>query len=164
MAMVSGNGRIVSARRMPAARPVRAARETRRVSVVPHHRPMTRVLRGVAMTVRGDTPAHADLRSRVLGVTLVSIAVDVVAACIAWAFEHGHGEITTFGNALFWTTTQLLTVSSQFPNPLTTGGKALDVVLELYAIVVVTSVAGAFASFFHHRTLERREHEAKPPG
>jgi hypothetical protein len=134
------------------------------VSVVPHRRPVSRVLRGVRMTVRGETPAHADLRSRVMGVTVVSIVVDLIAAGLAWAFEHGHGEIGTFGNALFWTTTQLLTVSSQFPNPLTTGGKALDVVLELYAIVVVTSVAGAFASFFHRRTFERREHGAKSPG
>jgi hypothetical protein len=129
-----------------------------------HHRPVSRVLRGVAMTARGATPAHADLRSRVLGVTVLSIAVDLCAAGVAWAFEHGHGEITTFGNALFWTSTQLLTVSSQFPNPLTTGGKVLDVLLELYAIVVVTSVAGAFASFFHHRGIERREHAAKAPG
>ena len=134
------------------------------MSEVPHHRPVRRVLRGLAMTVRGATPAHAELRSRVVGVTIVSIVVDLVAACVAWALEHGHGEITTFGNALFWTTTQLLTVSSQFPNPLTTGGKVLDVLLELYAIVVVTSVAGAFASFFHRRALERRPHAAKSPG
>ena len=34
------------------------------------------------------------------------------------------------------------------------GGKLLDVLLELYAIVVVTSVAGAFASFFHRRSAQ----------
>jgi hypothetical protein len=114
------------------------------------------------MTLRAQTPAHADLRSRILGVTLVSVALDLLAAALAWGFERHHGEITTFGDALFWTTTQMLTVSSQFPNPLTTGGKVLDVFLELYAIVVVTSVAGAFASFFHHRGIERRSH-ADPP-
>jgi hypothetical protein len=93
------------------------------------HHPVMRVLRGVRMTLRAETAAHAELRH--------------------------HGEITTFGNALFWTTTQMLTVSSQFPNPLTTGGKILDVLLEIYALVVVTSVAGAFASFFHHRFREQ---------
>jgi hypothetical protein len=107
------------------------------------------------MTARGETDAHAELRSRIAGVIVISIVLDLVAGGIAYAFEHGHGEVTTFGNALFWTTTQLLTVSSQFPNPLTTGGKILDVALELYAVVVVTSVAGAFASFFHRRTRER---------
>ena len=116
---------------------------------------MLRVLRGLRMTVRAETDAHAELRSRVLGVVLVSVVLDLLAASVGWAFERGHGEITSFGNALFWTTTQLLTVSSQFPNPLTTGGKLLDVALEVYAIVVVTSVAGAFASFFHRRSGER---------
>jgi hypothetical protein len=107
------------------------------------------------MTVRAETGAHAELRSRVTGVTLISMVLDLVAGGIAYALEHGHGEITSFGNALFWTTTQLLTVSSQFPNPLTPGGKILDVFLELYAMVVITSVAGAFASFFHRRSRER---------
>jgi hypothetical protein len=107
------------------------------------------------MTLRAETAAHAELRSRILGVTVLSVALDLVAAGGAWAFERHHGEITTFGNALFWTTTQMLTISSQFPNPLTTGGKVLDIALELYAIIVVTSVAGAFASFFHRRTHER---------
>jgi flagellar basal body-associated protein FliL len=107
------------------------------------------------MTATAETDAHAELRSRIVGVTLISIVLDLVAGGIGYAFEHGRGEITTFGNALFWTTTQLLTISSQFPNPLTTGGKILDVALELYAMVVITSVAGAFASFFHRRSNER---------
>jgi len=108
------------------------------------------------MTVRGATPAHADLRSRVLGLTLLSVVLDLAAAGAALGLERGRGEIHTFGDALFWTTTQMLTVSSQFPNPLTTGGKILDVALELYAVVVVTSVAGVFASFFHRRHLETK--------
>jgi hypothetical protein len=107
------------------------------------------------MTVTAETDAHAELRSRIVGVTLISIVLDLVAGGIGYALEHGHGEITTFGNALFWTTTQLLTISSQFPNPLTTGGKILDVALEVYAMVVITSVAGAFASFFHRRSHDR---------
>jgi hypothetical protein len=130
--------------------------------VADHHRPVRRVLRGVGMTARAATPAHADLRSRIMGVTVISIVLDLVCAGLAWTMERHHGEITTFGNALFWTTTQMLTVSSQFPNPLTTGGKILDVFLELYAIVVVTSVAGAFASFFHRRSTERASHQAAP--
>jgi hypothetical protein len=117
---------------------------------------MLRVLRGLRMTLRAETDAHAELRSRIVGVVLISVVLDLIAAGVGYAFEHGHGEITSFGNALFWTTTQLLTVSSQFPNPLTTGGKLLDVALEVYALVVITSVAGAFASFFHARTRERK--------
>jgi hypothetical protein len=125
--------------------------------MVPMNRPLRRVAHGFLATLRGATPEHQDLRSRIAGVTAVSIVLDLIAAGAAWHFEHGKGEITTFWNALFWTTTQMLTVSSQFPNPLTTGGKFLDVALELYAVVVITTVAGTFASFFHRRTRRRVE-------
>jgi hypothetical protein len=40
---------------------------------------------------------------------------------------------------------QLLTVPSQIKNPLISSGKIVDVGLELWAIFVVTAVAGSFA-------------------
>jgi hypothetical protein len=49
---------------------------------------------------------------------------------------------------LFFTTVQLLTVSSQIKNPLTPWGRVVDVVLELWAVVVVAGSAGAIATFF----------------
>jgi len=51
-------------------------------------------------------------------------------------------------DAFFFTTVQLLTVSSQMPNPVTTGGRIVDIVLELTALCLVTGIAGVFASFF----------------
>jgi voltage-gated potassium channel len=82
-----------------------------------------------------------------LGVTLL---VDVIGAVLAWRFErHAHGtEIHGFGDALFFSTVQLLTVSSQLKNPLTAAGRIVDVVLEVWAIVVVASIGGSFAAFF----------------
>ena len=45
--------------------------------------------------------------------------------------EHGAPDaFTTYFAALFWTTTQLLTVSSPLPNPERALTKVLDVVLE----------------------------------
>jgi hypothetical protein len=43
---------------------------------------------------------------------------------------------------------QLLTVSSQIRNPLTTAGRIVDVGLEIWAVVVVASIGGSFAAFF----------------
>ncbi len=43
---------------------------------------------------------------------------------------------------------QLLTVSSQIKNPLTTGGRIVDVFLEVWVVLVVAGSAGAIASFF----------------
>jgi hypothetical protein len=126
------------------------------VDRAPDHRPLRRVMHGVMDVATAATPVHHTLRNRIAGIVMVSAVVDVLAGMAAWHFEHGKGEITTLWNALFWTTTQMLTVSSQFPNPLTTGGKLLDVALQVYAVTVVTSVAGAFASFFHARSLHLR--------
>jgi hypothetical protein len=43
---------------------------------------------------------------------------------------------------------QLLTVSSQIKNPLTASGRIVDVFLEIWALFVVTAIAGSFAAFF----------------
>jgi hypothetical protein len=59
-------------------------------------------------------------------------------------------EIRNLWDAFFFSTVQLLTVSSQMPNPVTTGGRIVDIFLELTALFLVTAVAGAFASFFLH--------------
>jgi len=62
-----------------------------------------------------------------------------------------HGtEITNIGDALFWTTAQLLTISSQMSAPLTTGGRIVDITLMLFAMTVVTALAGSFGAFFFH--------------
>ena len=56
-------------------------------------------------------------------------------------------DIHGFGDSLFFATVQVLTVSSSVKNPLTGVGKVIDVVLELWAIGVVTAVAGSFSTF-----------------
>ena len=57
----------------------------------------------------------------------------------------------------FFTAVQLLTILSAITNPLTTGGKVVDVAREMWAIFVVTGVAGSFASLFHLRGLQLSE-------
>ena len=54
----------------------------------------------------------------------------------------------SLGDALFFTTVQLLTVSSQLKNPLTVTGRVIDVILEIWAVLVVAGSAGAMADFF----------------
>jgi hypothetical protein len=85
------------------------------------------------------------------------MAVDLVGSLLVFVFEHHArgSEITNFGDSVFWTTAQLFTVSSQLRNPISTGGRIVDLVLELYAISVVAALAGSFGAFFHRRGLER---------
>lgn len=63
-------------------------------------------------------------------------------------------RVKTLGSAVFWTTTQLLTVSSQLKNPISLGGRILDVFMEVYAITVIATLAGALGSFFQKRGQE----------
>jgi hypothetical protein len=83
-------------------------------------------------------------------VLVATAVVDLVGTVLVYAFEHGvkNGEINSFGDAAFFTTVQLLTVSSQIKNPLTVAGRLVDVVLEIWAVIVVAGSAGAIASFF----------------
>jgi hypothetical protein len=98
------------------------------------------------------------LRSRLVFVTEVTIAIDVIASVLIFLFErNAHGtQITNFGDALFWTSTQLLTVSSQLPNPISAPARVLDIFLQAYAISVVAVLAGSFGAFFHRRGDEGR--------
>jgi ion channel len=105
---------------------------------------------------RGETKTHLHLRNRLVGIALVSVVVDAIATVFVYMFEHDapHSDVTNIGDALFWTMVQLLTVSSNMVNPLTTPGRILDVFLEAYAITVVTTLAGSFGAFFHRRGVE----------
>jgi hypothetical protein len=103
--------------------------------------------------IRAEGHAHARLRDRVSALAFATAGVDLVCGVLAYLFEHDAKgtQIKSFGTAIFWTTTQLLTVSSQLPNPLTTGGRVLDVFMEAWAVIVITSLAGALGAFFVHR-------------
>ena len=93
---------------------------------------------------------HRRLLARIVIVIALTLVVDAVATILMWLFErHVRGtNIRGLGDALFFSTVQLLTVSSQLRNPLTTAGRIVDVVLELWAVIVVASLGGSFASFF----------------
>lgn len=101
----------------------------------------------------GATDEHAKLRRRLASAVLGTVVFDAIGTSLMYALEHGRdgSQITSVFTAFFWVTTQLLTVSSQMPNPVTTGGRIVDIFLELWAVVVVTAVAGAFAAFLQQK-------------
>jgi hypothetical protein len=109
------------------------------------------------MVARGTTPTHEHLRSRLTFLFIATVVLDAIASVLVLIFErHATGtHITTLGDSLFWTSTQLLTVSSQLPNPISTPARVLDVFLQAYAISAVAILAGSFSAFFHRRGMER---------
>ena len=116
-----------------------------------------RAVREIRDVLRATTATHRHLRSRLIFVLGATVVLDALASVLIFLFErHAPGtEITNLGDALFWTSTQLLTVSSQLPNPISTPARVLDVFLQAYAISVVAVLAGSFGAFFHRRSEER---------
>jgi hypothetical protein len=103
-----------------------------------------------ARMVMGWSERHRRVAGRVGLVFAATLVVDVFGTIAMYFFErHGPGtQIHTLGDALFFTTVQILTVSSQMKNPVTTAGRVVDVALEIWAVLVVAGSAGAIASFF----------------
>ena len=93
---------------------------------------------------------HRRLAARLIIAVGLTLFVLAVGSVLIFVFESGKkgGEIHGFGDAVFFTSVQLLSVSSSITNPVTAVGKVIDVALEAWAIFVVTAVAGSFASFF----------------
>ena len=93
---------------------------------------------------------HRRLFARLIIAASLTVAVAVVGSVLVYLFESGKrgSDVHGVGDAVFFTVVQLLTVSSSLKNPVTTAGKVVDVALEMWAIFVVTAVAGSFASFF----------------
>ena len=93
---------------------------------------------------------HRRLFARLTIALLLTLVVDAVGSVLIWRFEHGikSGDIHGYGDAVFFTTVQLLTVSSSMKNPLATGGRIVDVALEAWSIFVITAAAGSFSAFF----------------
>ena len=118
--------------------------------------------REVRAVARAETPTHGRLRDSFVAIAIATIGVNLVCAVLALLFEHHEKQtqVKSFGSALFWTSTQLLTVSSSVQNPISTAGRVLDVFMEIYAITVVATLAGAMGAFLVKRGRELEQEAA----
>lgn len=93
---------------------------------------------------------HRRLVYRLTIALVATLVVVLICAALMLVLERDakQSEIHSYWDAFFFATVQSLTVSSQLKNPVTTGGRIVDIVLEIWALVVVTGSAGSFASFF----------------
>jgi hypothetical protein len=92
------------------------------------------------------------------------VLLDAVAAVLMFLFEHNDPKsgFDDLGGALFWVSAQLTTVSSQMPNPVSTPGRVLDILLEVWAISAVATLAGSLAAFFRTRHVETASGTPQP--
>jgi hypothetical protein len=111
-------------------------------------------VRGV---VRGASHTHRLLRSRLTILAAATLLMDALGTVLMYVFEHDRAAsgFHDLGGAWFWVSAQLTTVSSQMPNPVTTPGRVIDIVLEVWAISAVATLAAAVGAFFvarHHES------------
>ncbi|MGC1283831.1 MAG: hypothetical protein WA895_12925, partial [Streptosporangiaceae bacterium] len=85
---------------------------------------------------------HRRLAARLIIAFVLTLVVLAAGSVLIWIFESGKkgGDIHGFGEAVFFTAVQLLTISSSITNPVTAAGKVVDVALEMWAIFVVTAI------------------------
>jgi hypothetical protein len=102
------------------------------------------------MTKRRPRRPHHQLRRRVRASLTVVLVADVVGTLLMWLSDRDkpRSEIHNLWDAFFFSTVQLLTISSQMRNPVTTPGRIVDMFLELVGVGFVSAVAGSFASFY----------------
>ncbi len=117
---------------------------------------MGHVATEVRMVVRGESLAHRFLRARLMFLVLATLVLDSLATLAMYALEHDRPDsgFHSLGGALFWVSAQLTTVSSQMPNPVTTPGRVLDIVLQVWAITVAATLAASLAAFFRARHVD----------
>jgi hypothetical protein len=100
--------------------------------------------------------AFSRFRVRVAFVVGATLLVDALCTAAVYLTEHGAKDgFKTVWQALFFCTTQLLTVSSSLPNPENAGTKVIDIVMEAWGVLVVAGAAGIVGDLLHHRTRHR---------
>ena len=110
----------------------------------------------VRMVLRGESRTHRFLRARLTFLVSATLLFDAIATVAMYMLEHAERRsgFHDVGGALFWVSAQLTTVSSQLPNPVTTAGRVIDIVLEVWAITVAATLAASLAAFFRARHVE----------
>ncbi|WP_348762573.1 hypothetical protein [uncultured Salinisphaera sp.] len=116
-----------------------------------------RVVHDIWDVFRAASPKHLHLRNRLLKAVTITVVIDLIGSTIMFVAEHGvqGTQITSYWDAVYWTTSQLTTLSAPYANPLSTTGQITALALDLYAITVVSTLAGMFSAFFYQHEKER---------
>ncbi|HEX5414246.1 MAG TPA: ion transporter [Chloroflexota bacterium] len=118
----------------------------------------TLLIRTLMVINRASRSARELLREYQLGyVAALVLLVEFVGAAAILFFERdepGTG-FTSYGNALWWTANMLTTVNAG-PEPVTTEGRILALLLRVFAVILVAYVTGSVTSYLVTRKNNRR--------
>lgn len=121
----------------------------------------THIHRGLRDLLRAKSHPHADLRRRLGSTITLTVLISAVATFAILAVEHSHpaSDIHSLWDAFYFTVSQMTTLSSSMANPVTRAGQIIVLLVDIYAITIVSTLAGMFGAYFYHRTDERRRAE-----
>ena len=104
--------------------------------------------------------------ARVTVLVMLTVILVLAGAFVFYRLERSApgSEVTTYGDALFWISSQITTISSSLANPISTGGRIVAVLTDLVSIAMVSLLFGTIAQHIHivspqrersfHRTVE----------
>jgi hypothetical protein len=108
-------------------------------------------------SLRHPRSANELLVARLMALALATVTIDLLVAFVFYLLERDAAgtEITNYGDALFWTSSQITTVSSSLRNPITTEGRVLAVATDFMSIAVVSLLFGTIAQQIHIKSPKR---------
>ena len=106
---------------------------------------------GLLRALREPRSANELLLARVTVLVMLTVILVLAAAFVFYRLERNApgSEVTTYGDALFWTSSQITTISSSLANPISTGGRIFAVLTDLASIAVVSLLFGTIAQHIH---------------
>ncbi|MEJ8800634.1 potassium channel family protein [Pontibacter sp. H249] len=117
-----------------------------------------RLVKVVGSINRGMRSLGKTMRRRAFGyVVALTLVVITAGAAGMYAFEQEHG-LTTYGEALWWTTMLLTSIGSDY-FPVTPEGRILCLLLALYGFAVFGYVTATLATFFIGQDADRSDAE-----
>src|SRR5262249_18469847 len=94
----------------------------------------------------GNEKRHQRLHGRLIGLLTATLLLDFLIAGLLYNFDSFSDKpFHDFGRAFAWTSSQMLVGGSSYTPP-AHAGHILEVVLQVYAIIVIAAIAGSFAS------------------
>jgi hypothetical protein len=67
----------------------------------------------------------------------------------------GPGRPLLYATAVYWSTTQLLTYGSSLSDPVTHGGRILEIMMDVYGLVVIGTLTASIGAYFIGRTQQQ---------
>jgi hypothetical protein len=107
------------------------------------------------------------VRVALLGMFTLAVVFGLAFAFLLLERDAQGTAVTNYGDALFWTASQMSTVSSSLPNPITSGGRILAVAVDFTSVAVLSLLFGSIAQHIHittHRKTESFRERDRPAG